>query len=135
MHEQEPLNDHMGGTSLTIVQRYETHPSIIKLKSSASNTIHVSFRKITTEEILLLFQKLDPKKGSPQEAIPLKMLKSNVNMLCFHLTDLFNGFVEAISFPDSVMNDNVIPIFKKDDNMNNVNYKPIRLLPTIEKSF
>ena len=56
-------------------------------------------------------------------------------MFCFHLTELFNGFVETSSFPDSMKNADVIPIFKKDDNMNKVNYRPVSLLPTIAKVF
>ena len=40
IHEQEPLNDQMGDTSLAIVERYGTHPSIIKIKSSVHNTIN-----------------------------------------------------------------------------------------------
>ena len=52
-----------------------------------------------------------------------------------HLTDLFNGFIEASSFPDSMKNADVTPIFKKDDYMNKGNYRPISLLPTIVKIF
>ena len=85
--------------------------------------------------MLLQLQNLDPKKGSPQEAIPPKILKSNSDMFCFHLTELFNGFIETSSFPDSMKNADVTPIFKKDDNMNKVNYRPISLLPTIAKVF
>ena len=89
IHEQEPLNDHMDNTSLAIVERFETHPSILKIKSSVNNIINYLFRMITTEEMLLQSQNLDPKKGSPQEAIPPKILQFNVHMFCFHLTELF----------------------------------------------
>ena len=135
IHEQEPLNGHMGDTSFAIVERYGTYPSIIKIKSSVNNTIKFSFRKLSIEEMLLQLQNVDPKKGSPQEAIPPKILKSNSDMFCFHLTDLFNGFIEASSSPDSTKNAEVTSIFKKDDNMNKVNYRPISLLPTIAKIF
>ena len=113
IHEQEPLDDHMGDNSLGIVERYGTHPSIFKIKSSVNNIINFSFRKITTEEMLLQLQHLDPKKGSPHEAIPPKILKSNADMFCFHLTDILNGCIEASSFPDSMKNAHVTPIFKR----------------------
>ena len=32
IHEREPLNDRMGDNSLAIVERFGTHPSIIKIK-------------------------------------------------------------------------------------------------------
>ena len=117
------------------MKRYGTHPNIIKIKSSVNNTINFSFRKITVEGMLLQLQNLDPKKGLPQEAIPPNILKSNSDVFCFYLTDLFNGFIEASSFPDSMKNPDVTPFSKKDDNMNKANYRPISLLPKIAKIF
>ena len=52
IHEQEPLDDQLGDNSLAIVERYETHKSIIKIKSSVNNTIKLSFRKITTGHLV-----------------------------------------------------------------------------------
>ena len=88
----------MDYTSLAIVECFEAHPSVHKIKSSIENTIIFSFRKVTTEEMLLQWHYLDPKKGSPQETIPPQILQSNPDMFCFHLTGLFNNFVEASSF-------------------------------------
>ena len=72
-HRQEPLNDHMDDPCLRTVKRFQEHPSIHKIKSSVKSTINFSFRKITVEEMLEQLQNLDPKKGSPQEAIPAKI--------------------------------------------------------------
>ena len=85
VYEQEPLDDHMDDTSLAIVERFRTHSSIPNIKSSVDSTINISLRKITTEEMLLQLQNLNPKKGIPQEAIPLKILQFNADMFCFHL--------------------------------------------------
>eukprot|EP00794_Sanderia_malayensis_P005369 gene5369-6040_t len=79
-------------------------------------------------------QNLDPKKGSPQNAIPAKILKYNADLFCFPLTELFNKLVEESSFPDNMKNADVSSLFKKDDNMSKKNYRPISLLPTIENS-
>eukprot|EP00794_Sanderia_malayensis_P008890 gene8890-9840_t len=80
-------------------------------------------------------QNLDPKKGSPQNAIPAKILKYNADLFCFPLTELFNKLVEESSFPDNMKNADVSSLFKKDDNMSKKNYRPISLLPTIGKIF
>ena len=134
-HEQEPLNDHDDDSCLTFVKRFQSHPSVLRIKSSVKSTINFSFRKITVEEMLEQLQNLDPKKGSPQEAIPAKILKSNADLFCFPLTDLFNKLVEERSFPDDMKNADVSSLFKKDDNMSKKNYRPISLLPTIAKIF
>ena len=52
--------------------------------------------------MLSQLQNLDPKKSAPQEAIIPKISKSNADMLCFHLTDRLNGFIEASSYPNSM---------------------------------
>ena len=134
-HRQEPLNDHMDDPCLRTVKRFQEHPSIHKIKSSVKSTINFSFRKITVEEMLEQLQNLDPKKGSPQEAIPAKILKSNADLFCFPLTELFNKLVEETSLPDDLKNADVSSLFKKDDNMSKKNYRPISLLPSIAKIF
>ena len=134
-HRQEPLNDHMDDPCLRTVKRFQEHPSIHKIKSSVKSTINFSFRKITVEEMLEQLQNLDPKKGSPQEAIPAKILKSNADLFRFPLTELFNKLVEESSFPDDLKNADVSSLFKKDDNMSKKNYRPISLLPSIAKKF
>ncbi len=134
-HEQEPLNDHEEDPCLTIVKRFQSHPSVLRIKSSVNSTINFSFRKITVEEMLEQLQNLDPKKGSPQNAIPAKILKYNADLFCFPLTELFNKLVEESSFPDNMKNADVSSLFKKDDNMSKKNYRPISLLPTIGKIF
>ena len=62
-------------------------------------------------------------------------MQSNADMFCFHLAELLNNFIKASSFPDDMKNADVTSIFEKDDNMSNVNYRPISLLPTITKIF
>ena len=93
------MNDHDDDSCLTFVKRFQVHLSVLRIKSSVKSTINFSFRKITVEEMLEQLQNLDPKKGSPQEAIPATILKSNTDLFCFPLTDLFNKLVEESSFP------------------------------------
>ena len=50
-HEQEPLNDHEDDPCLTIVKRFQSHPSVLRIKSSVKSAINFSFRKITVEEM------------------------------------------------------------------------------------
>ena len=132
---QQPLNDHKDEPCLTILKRFQSHPSVLKINSSVKSAINFSFRKITVEEMLEQLQNLDPKKGSPQEAIPTKILKSNGDMFCFPFTELFNKLVEESSFPDDMKIADVSSPFKKDDNMSKKNYRTLSLLPTTAKKF
>ena len=80
-HDQEPLNDHEDNPCLTIVKRFQSHPSVFKITSSVKSTIYSSFRRIKVEEMLEKLQNFDPKKGSPQEAIPAKY--QSPTQICF----------------------------------------------------
>ena len=134
-YEQEPLNDNEDDPCLTSVKRFQSHPRVLKIKSSVKSAINFSFGRITVEEMLEQLHNLDPKKGSPQEAIPTKILKSNADLFCFPLTELFNKLVEESSFPDDIKNADVSSLFKKYDNMSKKKYRPISLLPTNAKIF
>ena len=81
------------------------------------------------------FQNLDPWEGTPQEAIIPKMLKSNADMICLHLTGLAIECVNASSYPDGLKHADVALIFEEVDTMNEKNCTTISLLPTIAKIY
>ena len=51
------------------------------------------------------------------------------------MLQLLNTSVKDNLFPSDLKYDNVSPLFKKDDNTNNENYRHISILPTISKIF
>ena len=52
-----------------------------------------------------------------------------------YLSKIYNYSQADQRFPDSLKNDDVIPIHKKDEKTNKENYLPVSLLPTISKLF
>ena len=92
-------------------------------------------RQATFDEILEQLKNLDPKKASTQESIPPKILKTNADLFCFPLVELFNRLVQEGSFPNDLKCADVSSLFKKGDNMCKENYRPISLLPAISKFF
>ena len=49
--------------------------------------------------------------------IPPKLLKSNVDIFCFLLTEFFNKQVEQGIFPNKLKLADISSIFKKDENI------------------
>ena len=56
-------------------------------------------------------------------------------MLKSPLTQLFNTSVEDKHFPSDLKYANIAPLYKKDDNTDKSNYRPISILPSISKIF
>ena len=78
---------------------------------------------------------LDPKKASPQESIPRKILITNADLFCFPLVELVNKLIQEGSFQNDLQCADVSSLFKKGDTMCKENYRPISLLPAMSKFF
>ena len=49
--------------------------------------------------------------------------------------ELINNAIKVCKFPDKLKMANIIPVFKKGDNCDKTNYRPVSLLPTVSKIF
>ena len=55
--------------------------------------------------------------------------------LCKPFTPLINVFIEQTMFPDALKDAELAPVFKRDDNLNKHNFRPINILPCVSKIF
>ena len=117
------------------VQRFQCHPSIAKIRVAVNSSQSFSFHQITVQEMFNQLMKLDPKKASPQEAIPAKILQANADLFSLPLTGIFNNLVVDCAFPDDLKLADISSLYKKDDSMRKQNYRPISLLPAVSKVF
>ena len=76
---------------------------------------------------------LQENKASGPNSLPIKMLKTSKKQLSVPLTYLINLAFEIGVFPDILKTAKVIPIFKKEEQQDCNNYRPISLLSNIGK--
>jgi hypothetical protein len=105
---------------LSAVRKYEKHPSIIAIKNKFPNS-KFSFQVVNEEKISQLIKNLDPKKSSQKDDIPIKILKSNTNVLSSILTNNFNDCLVDMIFPPGLKDSEITPIFKKGDRTDKAN--------------
>ena len=63
--------------------------------------------------------------------IPAKMLKSTTDIHVSLLTKTVNSSIRNGCFPDELKASEVTPIFKKNDDLEKENYRPVSVLPHV----
>ena len=87
----------------------------------------------TAEEIEDHLKWLNGRKAVGINSIPTKILKTLKKTLSQPLAELFNLVFSTVTFPDACKIAKVIPLHKKDSNLECNNYRPISLLSNIGK--
>ena len=118
-----------------IMNDYSEHPSILKINERIKHPTPFFFDCITASLIEDEIMDLNSKKPSGYDCIPPKILKHSVNVIKGPLSEIFNTSVIENFFPPDLKYANVSPLFKKENNTNKENYRPISILPTISKNF
>ena len=118
-----------------IIHTYDNHPSILRIREHINQTELFSFSKINETQMETEINDLNPKKAPGIDGIPANILKESVDIVKSPLTQLFNTYVENQQFPNKLKYAIVTPLFKKDDNTDKANYRPISVLPSISKFF
>ena len=98
-------------------------------------TNHMSFTPITENDTLKIINELSNKTSTGIDGISTKMLKGIKHAIYKPITYLINQSLSSGIFPDKLKIAKITPIFKKDDNRQIENYRPISLLPSISKIF
>ena len=79
--------------------------------------------------------KLTPSDSCGHDNLSAITLKSIANEICECITLIINQSITTAIFPDRLKVEKVVPIFKKNDQSDIKNYRPISVLPTISKLF
>ena len=112
------------------IRKYEKHPSIITIKSSAETTQLFDFNFVSRDDISKIKYPLDPTKKA-SVAIPSKIVKLANKKICNDLANCINECVKQNKFPNKLKIADIMPIFKKEDPLDKTNYRPISILPVI----
>ena len=91
------------------------------------------FQQVDENDILNIINNLTPKTSSGIDNLSIKHMKVIKYELAKPLTLITNQVLSSGIFPDKLKIAKVIPIFKKGDDTDINNYRPISLLPAISK--
>ncbi len=119
-----------------IISEYENHPSCIFIKNkNLSKSRFFDLQLVSTDTVRRELKNLNPKKAVGHDRIPPKLLKLGADNLCRPIQYMVNRSISDQIFPDSAKKAEVTPIFKKNDNLDKNNYRPVSVLTSMSKMF
>ena len=118
----------------TISETFENHPSIQSIDNRKLDA-HFHFTEVDIDHVAELISKTSVKKSTGSDKISPRLVKLSSSHISQPLTNLINMSIRTNIFPDQLKKAEVSPLFKKDDNMNKVNFRPVSILACISKIF
>ena len=107
------------------ILKFKSHLSLnaIRDKISKLDNPNFYFEYTSFDQPLKELEKLDPKKTSQMNNIPVKVIKENKDILVFFIHHNFNNSLSSATFPTALKYADVEPVFKKDDKINKENFE------------
>ena len=132
--ESDPLVDELNLDPVTIaIKKYDTHPSVLKIKENNIDVETFSFQTIDLESVIHEIALLSPSKATPKDSIPVNIIKNNNDIFAFKICIDFNSSIKGGTFPSNQKYADVSPVFKKGVKLDKSNYRPVSLLSTLSK--
>ncbi len=118
-----------------VLQRYSTHASVLQIRDNVHFMDKFSFSKVSLASIQKRLCKLKTRKATGYDGVPPKLLKAGASALCYPLHYLVNKCIELSLFPSALKRAEIMPLYKKGDNLKKENYRPVSVLSCVSKIF
>ena len=118
---------------LRAIEKYENHPSILKIKEKTPNNTGFSFQPTNLRSVIREIGDLNESKSAPIESIPPGILKDHYDIIGPQIVIDFNSSIKTGIFPQNQKLAVVSPLFKKDDKQCKGNFRPVSILPALSK--
>ena len=132
---ESALPQNVKGKIDSIIKKYDSHPSIMKIKVNVNLEGRFSFCNVTQAGIQNEINAINPKKASVENDVPAKILKENKDIFSLHLSRIYNESKNNNTFPVSLKNADVSPIHKEKETTATKNYRPVSVLPILSKVY
>ena len=118
-----------------ILEKHKNHPSVQEISQTFMTNKKFSFEFVTEDLVREEIMNLDGSKATPIGDISVDILKSTVDIHLPFITNSINLSIENGCFPEELKLAEVSPIFKKKDDLDKENYRPISVFAACVKGF
>ena len=118
-----------------ILEKHKSRPSVQEISQTFMTNKKFSFEFVTKDLVREEILNLDSSKATPIGDISVDILKSTVDIHLPFITNSINLSIENGCFPEELKLAEVSPIFKKKDDLDKENYRPVSVLLHVSKVF
>ena len=118
-----------------IIETFKDHRTIKKISSLQREECQFKFHSINENEVRMVILNMEEKKVNLTGDIPAGILKGCVDSYIPILTKILNTSLERGCFSNQLKLAEVIPVFKKEDELKKENYRPVSVLFHATKIF
>ena len=94
----------------------------------------INVHPVTQGQILAVLESFNIRKATDSEGIPAKVLKVRAEELSKPLTTSFNSCIGNSMWPSNWKRGDWTAVCKRDDKLSKENYRPITILPCVNKT-
>ena len=118
-----------------VLTAFNSHLSIERIRRTIKTNQKFPFQPVPEDLVCEIILSLDGSKATPVGDIPADILKSTVDIHLPFITKIINVSFENGRFPDELKLAETSLIFKKNDNLDKENYRPVSILSHVPKVF
>lgn len=128
----------------SIADAFNNHFANLPIHNTSPNELLSEFDAVpttmfmlptTTEEVFSVMKSLKRKKSVGYDGISTSLITHCAPVLSVLVSDLFNKCVLEGYYPDELKKARVVPVYKKGEHKTLSNYRPISILPVLNKIF
>ena len=137
IHDKQEIADSMNEYFVLLVKKLANEQVGNNFQRYLTCRIQESFYLSSTSEYAarLELKRLNPRKSAGADEISPKILKLSGDIIAYPLMFIFNKAMEDATYPNRMKIAKVPALFKKHPKYVHENYRPISLLPSLDKTF
>lgn len=94
-----------------------------------------SITEASTDEVKGIIMQLKNSKSEASDSLSNTLLKNLINEISPYLTHFINKSIHSGEYPEELKVTKIIPLYKKNEKTNPINYRPLALVSPIAKVF
>ena len=118
------------------ISAYYNHPSIVKIRDAYGDNMQpFNFQTVNHDCVARKLQMINIRNATGYDDIPTKLLHLAQNELTHPIANLINNTMAMNTFPFQLKCAEPSLLFKKEDNLNKMNFRPVNILTGISKLY